>query len=112
MRVAPARPQEGICALTLIPRPQSGRRQLEKMPVRIAEIDALAAARPFGAAFDGDVLDLEPLLPSRKLIGRDRKGDMHRPVAVMRRDGTAGKLHGLERAAAQEEGSTQREPTS
>ena len=34
------------------------------MPVRIAEIDALAAARPFGAAFDGDVLDLEPLLPS------------------------------------------------
>ena len=64
MRVAPARPQEGICALTLIPRPQSGRRQLEEMPVRIAEIDALAAARPFGAAFDGDVLGLEPLLPS------------------------------------------------
>jgi hypothetical protein len=32
------------------------------MPIRVAEIDALAAARPFGAAFDGDVLSIELLL--------------------------------------------------
>ena len=111
MRVAPARPQELIRALTLIPRPQSGRRQLENMPVRIAEIDALAAARPFAAAFDGDVLDLEPLLPSRKPIGRDRKGDMHRPVAVMRRDGTAGKLTVSNERPRRKRSSTPREPT-
>ena len=41
----PGSPQEGICALTLIPRPQSGRRQLEEMPVRIAEIRERRAGR-------------------------------------------------------------------
>ena len=39
----------------LIPRPQSRRRQFEHVAVRIAEINALAAARPFDAAFDRDV---------------------------------------------------------
>ncbi len=63
----------------------------------------LAAAWPFGAAFNGDLLCLEPLFPEHNLAGRDRKGNVHRPVAVMRRNCTATKLHGLERAAAQEE---------
>src|SRR5690349_10187361 len=73
------------------------------MAVGIAEVDALAAPRPFGAAFDGDALGRKALLPSRELVGSDRKGDMDRTVPVMRRDGAAGKLHGFERMAAQEE---------
>src|SRR4249919_1990865 len=73
------------------------------MPVGIAEINALAAARPSGPAFDGDAFGLEPLLPGRELVGRNRKGDVHRAVPVMRRDGAAGKAHGFERAPAQEE---------
>src|SRR5271169_5432698 len=73
------------------------------MPVGIAEVDALAAARPSGPAFDGDALGLEPLLPGRELVGRNRKGDVDRAVPVMRRDGAAGKAHGFERTPAQEE---------
>src|SRR5262249_37403989 len=95
-------PCHGAGLTRLIPRPQAGRRQLEEMAVGIAEIDAFAAARPFGAAFDGDVLGLEPLLPGRELVGRYRKGDVDRAMPVMRRDGAAGELHGFERTAAQE----------
>src|SRR6516165_7230602 len=47
----------------LINRPQARRRQLEQMPVGIAEIDAVAAARPIGAAFDGDALLAQSLFP-------------------------------------------------
>src|SRR6516165_1921810 len=72
------------------------------MSVGVAEIDALAAARPFRAPFDGDALVLEPLLPGRERIGRNRKGDVDGAVPVMRRNGAAGKLYGFDRAAAQE----------
>ncbi len=87
----------------LIPGPKSRRRQLEEVTVGIAEINALAAARPFGAAFDGDVRLCQPLFPSRQLIGGDREGDVHRPMTVMRRNGAAGQMHGFERAAAQKQ---------
>src|SRR5205807_1139419 len=47
--------------------PQAGRRQLQQMSVGIAEIDAMPAARPIGAALDGDVSRPEPRLPGREL---------------------------------------------
>ena len=66
----PRRHRAGLREI-LIARPQSRRRQFEQVPVGIAEVNALAAARPFGAAFDGDVRFRKPLLPCCKLIGGD-----------------------------------------
>src|SRR5437867_2856126 len=73
------------------------------MPVGIAEIDAFAAARPFGAPFDFDAMRGEPRLPVRKLLAADRKRDMQRSVAVVGRDGTTRHAHSLEREAAPED---------
>ena len=63
----------------LIHRPQSGRRQFQQMPVRIAEVDAAAAARPVVCAFDRDPARGEVLLPRVELILADREGDVQRP---------------------------------
>src|SRR5262245_6191877 len=73
------------------------------MPVGIAEIDAFAATRPFGTPFDLDAICREPRLPVGKLLAADRKRDMQRAVAVMRRDGTARHAHGLKRETAPED---------
>src|SRR5262249_56146120 len=70
---------------TLINRPQARRRQLEQMPVGIAEIDAVPAARPVGAAFDGDALLAQSPLPLRQLIHGNGKGHVHRSMAVLPR---------------------------
>src|SRR5262249_30300017 len=84
-------------------RPQAGRRELEQMTVGIAEIDALAAAAPSGPTLDRDATFAEPLRPVGKLVGADRKRNMQRAVAVVRRDGSARHAPGFEREAAPEE---------
>ena len=42
----------------------------------------------------------QPLFPLRQLVGRDGKRDVQRSVAVVRRNGAAGHVHGFERGAA------------
>ena len=69
-----------LCALNTLP--QTGRSQLQKVPVRIAEIDAVAATRPLGPPFDLDTGFAQALFPGRELSGRDREGDADRTVAV------------------------------
>src|SRR5579859_5218620 len=73
------------------------------MAVRIAEINAVAAARPMGAAFDRDTGLAEAIFPSLPFFRSDGKSHMHRAVPVMRRNRAAGKLHGLQRTAAQKQ---------
>ena len=74
-----------------------------EVPVGIAEIDAVAAARPVGAAFDRDAVLGEPLFPGRQFVGGDRQRHVQRSVPVMRRDGAARHAHGLQREAALEQ---------
>ena len=45
----------------------------------------------------------QPRLPGGEFVGRNRERDMHRAVTVMRRNGAAGHMHGLERMAAQKQ---------
>jgi len=73
-------------------RPQARCRQFQQVPVRVAEIDADAAARPVRAAFDCDAEIVQACLPGRQFVGCDRERDMVRPAAVMGRDDTAGIL--------------------
>src|SRR5262244_3481773 len=86
-----------------IRRPQARRRELKEMTVGIAEIDALAATAPSGAALDRDTVFGEPLLPVGKLVGADRKRNVQGPVTIVRRNGSAGHAHGFEREAAPED---------
>src|SRR5688572_10430640 len=90
-------------AQALVNRPQAGRGELQEVPVGVAEIDALASALPGGAALDRDVVAGEARLPASELVLRDREGDVKRTRAVMRRNGAARHVHGLERAAAREQ---------
>src|SRR5262245_43003447 len=71
------------------------------MPVRISEIDAYAAARPFGPALDGNAMAGKALLPLREFVGADRKGEMKRSLAVVGRDRAARHAHGFARSAAE-----------
>src|SRR5882757_1176255 len=73
------------------------------MPVRIAEIDALAAARPLRAPLDRNAMRGEPRLPFRQLVATDRERNMQRAVTIVGRDGTARHAHGLERETAPED---------
>src|SRR5215472_12281499 len=73
------------------------------MSVGIAEINAVAAARPMRAALDRDAGLLEAIFPNVPLVVGNRKGHVNRPVPVMRRNGAAGKMHGLQRMATQEQ---------
>src|SRR5690349_21575863 len=66
--------------------PKPRRRQFQKMPVRIAQIEADAALRPCHAALDRDTPAFEPLDPIRELVGCDGEGDMQRARTVMARD--------------------------
>jgi len=52
-----------------------------------------------GAAFDRDTGLLEAAFPGFPFLRGDGKGHMHRTVSVVRRNGTAGKMHGLQRVA-------------
>src|SRR5689334_4733800 len=59
------------------------------MSVRIAEIDAAAATRPVSATLYRDSVLLQPLRPGRQLLSGDSESNVHRPIAIMRRDGAA-----------------------
>jgi hypothetical protein len=72
------------------------------MIVGIAEINADAAAWPLRAAFDCDVRLRKLCLPAREVVGGDRKRNVHRTVAVVRRDRAAGQFHSLQRMTPQE----------
>src|SRR5262249_35524351 len=89
----------GVGRRVLISRPKPRRRQLEQMPVGIAEIDAVAAARPIGAAFDGDALLAQSPLPLRQLIHGNGKGHVQRSLAVVRGVGAARHAYRFERRA-------------
>src|SRR4051812_9177021 len=66
------------------------------MSIRIAEVDAAAAARPRVRAFDRNALLGKPPFPRRKLILADRESHMQRAVTgVTRNDTAAGNMHGL-----------------
>ncbi len=51
------------CATGLINRPETRRRQFHDMSVRIAEINAVPAARPVGARLDLHAMFAQTLLP-------------------------------------------------
>src|SRR5688572_22589257 len=73
----------------LVHRPQSRRRQLQQVPVGIAEIDAAAAARPVGRAFDRNAALCKMPLPFGKLRLADRKRHMQRARAIVSRNSAA-----------------------
>src|SRR5215472_1614578 len=56
-----------------------------------------------GAAFDSDTGLLEAAFPGFLFLRGDGKSHMHRTMSVMRRNGAAGKMHGLQRVAAQKQ---------
>src|SRR5215471_19047346 len=91
---------DGQSVHALVNRPQPRRGQLEEVPVRITEVDAVPAARPTGAAFDSHPFLGEPLLPLRQCVGGNGKGHVQRSMAVVRRDRAARHAHGFERRAA------------
>src|SRR5580704_13861016 len=86
----------------LIAGPDAGRGKFHQMIVGIAEIEALAATRPFHAALDFDPSLAEPLLPSAKVFRRNGEGEMQVAAAAMRRNHTAGQRHRFRSAAATE----------
>src|SRR5262249_51175250 len=89
--------------LASIDRPQARRRELQQVAVGIAEIDAAAAALPVGPPFDRDIMRAQALLPLRQLVGGNRKRDVQRAAAVVRRNGAARHVHGLARRSAAEQ---------
>ncbi len=84
----------------LVVGPYAWRRKLDQMVVEIAKIEALAATRPFDAALNFDASLPEPFFPSRKVLGRYGEGKMQVATPIMRRDHTAGQLHGFPSATA------------
>src|SRR5689334_1383649 len=58
----------GTKAHASIDRPNPARNQFQQMVVGIAEIDAVATARPGGPCLHGDALLRQPRLPSRQLV--------------------------------------------
>src|SRR5215831_3139623 len=87
----------------LISRPQAGRGQFEQVAVRIAEINAVAAARPMGASFNRDAGFFEAPFPGLPFVGGDGKSHVDGTLPVVRRYSAAGELHGLQRMAAQKQ---------
>src|ERR1700686_5389097 len=73
------------------------------MPVRIAEIDTVPAARPLCSAFDLDAGFAQPCFPSRQLSGGNGKSHVGRPLAGVGRDGAARPLDGVQRLPAPEQ---------
>src|SRR5689334_22023011 len=73
------------------------------MAIRIAKINAVAAARPVRAAFDRDTGLVEALFPNLPFFRSDGKSHVDRTVTVMRRNRAAGQVHGLQRMAAKKQ---------
>lgn len=70
---------------TLINRPHASSCNLDQMPVRIAEIDALATALPRALLFHCYAILLQPCFPICQLRSWYRERDVKLAVAVMRR---------------------------
>src|SRR5215469_3521598 len=87
----------------LVSRPEARRCQFKQVAVRIAEINAVAAARPMGAAFDRDTGLIEAAFPGFPFVRGDGKSHVNRTMPVVRGNGAAGKMHGLQRVAAQKQ---------
>ena len=67
--------------ISSINRPEPGGGEFDEVAIRIAEIDALPAARPIGAPFDFDPVRLEPFLPDVKLVrARSAKAKCNGPA--------------------------------
>src|SRR5262249_1011680 len=84
----------------LIGRPKAGRGHLQQMVVGIAEVQARPPGRPAHPALDRDAIRRQAGLPGRKLVRRDREGDMQLALAAVRRNGSTRQLNRLMRAAA------------
>src|SRR5258706_3587236 len=69
------------------------------MAIRIAKVDAGAAASPIHAALDGDGMLSQTSFPGVKVGGRNRKREMQFAVSAVRRNDAAWKGDGLSRAA-------------
>src|ERR1700722_8387572 len=100
---APDQIRGALFLTILVTGPQSGRGEFQQMPVRIAEIDTVSAARPLCSAFDLDAGFAQPFFPSLQLIGGNGKGHVGRPLAVVGRDGAARQLDGAQRLPAPEQ---------
>ena len=63
----------------------------------------LATAQDHKRAFDGDTGLIEAAFPSLPFLHGDGKSHVDRTLPVMRRNSAAGKMHGLQRVAAQKQ---------
>src|SRR5262249_57550120 len=70
------------------------------MAVGIAKVEASAAGRPVGAPLDRNALRGNLRLPGGKFVRRDRERHMQRSTPVMRRNGSARQVDGLQGLAA------------
>lgn len=78
-----------------IDRPDSRRREFDEVVVRVAEIQARAAALHPDHAFDGNALFFQMPRPVLLFPGGDGEGQMQVAVAVVRRDRAARRLRRL-----------------
>src|SRR5262245_45552742 len=76
--------------LPSVRRPNPRRRQLPKVVVRVAEVEADAAAGPADLALDGDAALREPGAPRFEILGGDGESEVDGTGAVVGRDGAAG----------------------
>src|SRR3974390_292441 len=84
----------GASALPLVHQPESGCSKLQKIAIRVAEIDAVAPARPTVLAFDSNGVRCEMRCPTFKLVFADCECDVQfarapvsRNAAVLQLDG-------------------------
>src|SRR3546814_3778561 len=84
-------------------RPQPGRRQLDDVPFRVVEIEAVAAALPGHLAVDRHPAGGKAPPPVVQAALRDGEGHMQRPASVMTGYGAAGQVEILTRSDQQEE---------
>lgn len=80
--------------------PNTGRKEFQKIAVRIAEIYARAASRPMDAALDVDGVSSEMRLPGGQVDSVDRKRDVESAGSIMWGNGSTGKFGRSSRTAA------------
>jgi len=86
-----------------VDRPHAGSCELEEIIVRIAEINAGAAARPADTALDLDPLGVESFFPGAKVFRQDRERKVQRAAAVVRSKLSEGQLCDTVRCASLEQ---------
>src|ERR1043165_803092 len=75
--------------LRSVGRPKSRRSELDRAMVRIAEVDAGAAALPRHAALDRDAERREPRFPRGEILAIDREGEVSGPAGLVTGDDAA-----------------------